>query len=169
MTRPSTPYSSDLGDREPLEAIRASIDEIARLIVDWPSSRFERSYAPGKWTARQVLTHLAQTELALGTRARMAVVTPGYVAQSFDQDVWIALDARLPGPAAVEAFAAAARMNLAFFEGLSPGALATRLTHPEYGELTVDWILHQMAGHQIHHLKQLQRISVNQDGEETYL
>jgi hypothetical protein len=159
MTRPTTPYSIELGDRDPLDAIAGSIDAISRLMIDWPPSRFESSYASGKWTARQLLTHLAQTELALGTRARMAVATPGYIAQSFDQDEWIALDRRLPGPAAAEAFVAIARMNLAFFEGLSPSERAIALTHPEYGGLTVDWIIHQMAGHQIHHLRQLQRIS----------
>jgi hypothetical protein len=158
MTRPVTPYSRDLGEREPLEAIRSSIDAIAQLIVEWAPFRFERSYAAGKWTARQVLIHLAQTELALGTRARMAVVTPGYVAQSFDQDAWIALDDRLTGRAAADAFLAAAQMNLAFFEGLSPAERAVALKHPEYGELTVDWMIHQMAGHQIHHLLQLQQI-----------
>ena len=159
MTAPTTPYSSYLGDRDPLESIRDSIEQVQALTSDWPPNRYERSYAPGKWTARQVLTHLAQTELALGTRARMAVVTPGYVSQNFDQDAWIARETGLPGRASADAFMAIARMNLAFFEGLSPAARATGLTHPEYGELTVDWIVHQMAGHQIHHIRQLQRVA----------
>jgi len=158
MTTPQTPYSSYLGDREPLEAIGSTIGQVQALTQDWPPNRFERSYAPGKWTARQVLIHLTQTELALGTRARMAVATPRYVAQAWDQDTWIALDASLPARAAVEAFAAIARLNLAFFEGLSSAQRAAPLTHPEYGELSVDWIIHQVAGHQINHLRQLQRV-----------
>jgi hypothetical protein len=154
MTTPATPYSSYLGDQQPLEAILNTIEQVENLTGEWPANRFERPYAPAKWSARQVLTHLAQTELAVGTRARMALVTPGYVAQ----EAWIPLDARLTGRAAVDAFAAIARMNLALFEGLSEVQRATRLTHPEYGELTVDWIVHHMAGHQINHLRQLQRI-----------
>ena len=58
----------------------------------------------------------------------------------------------------MDAFRAMAGMNLAFFEGLSAGERATTLSHPEYGQLTVDWIIHQMAGHHIHHLLQLERI-----------
>ena len=50
-------------------------------------------------------------------------------------------------------------MNRALFEALSPSDRATTLSHPEYGSLTVDWIVHQMAGHQIHHLKQLEQIA----------
>ena len=53
--------------------------------MDAPSD-FERSYAPGKWSARQILTHLAQSEIALSYRVRMALTTPGYAAQAFDQD-----------------------------------------------------------------------------------
>ena len=50
-------------------------------------------------------------------------------------------------------------LNLAFFDGLSEADLATPFSHPEYGSLTVSWILHQTAGHQIHHLKQLDAIN----------
>ena len=42
---------------------------------------------------------------------------------------------------------------------LSDADRAIALSHPEYGSLTVDWIVHQMAGHQIHHLKQLEAIA----------
>jgi hypothetical protein len=42
---------------------------------------------------------------------------------------------------------------------ISAADRATAFSHPEYGALTVDWIVHQMAGHVIHHLKQLEEIS----------
>jgi len=158
MTAPTTPYTPDLGDRDPLVAIAETSDRVRALTSGWPQERFERSYAPGKWSARQILTHLAQTELALGTRARMALSTPAYVAQPFDQDAWIGRESRISGPEAVDAFLALARMNGLLFKGLSATDRATPLMHPEYGSLTVDWIIHQMAGHQIHHLKQLERI-----------
>jgi hypothetical protein len=158
MAAPNTPYTKYLGDRDPLEAIRDSLEKIQRLTRDWTPARYERSYAPGKWTARQVLTHLAQTELALGTRARMAVSTPAYAAQAFDQELWIDLDRQMDGREAVDAFLATARMNLAFFRGLSADQRATRFSHPEYGELTVDWLIHQVAGHHINHLLQLVRV-----------
>jgi hypothetical protein len=50
-------------------------------------------------------------------------------------------------------------MNRAFFDGLSPAERATTLSHPEYGALTVDWILEQLAGHQLHHLAQIEQIA----------
>jgi len=156
---PTTPYSQDLGDREPLAAMRENADRLRALTQGWSRERFERSYAPGKWTARQVLAHLAHTELALGVRARMALATPGYVAQPFDQDAWVARETGVSGPEAVAAWLAVSRLNAALFEALSPADRQTAMTHPEFGTITVDWIIHQLAGHQIHHLRQLERIA----------
>ena len=163
---PQTPYSKDLGDREPVAAMRGTADRYRQLVAGWTPAQFERTYAPGKWTARQIMIHLAQTELALGNRARMALATPNYAAQAFNQDDWMAIESRgsggsggLSGAEAVDAFLALVTMNRAFFDGLSPAERATTLSHPEYGALTVDWILHQLAGHQIHHLAQVEQIA----------
>jgi hypothetical protein len=87
----------------------------------------------------------------------VAVVTPGYIAQVWEQETWIGLDA-MPGRVAVDTFAAIARMNVGFFQGLSDEQRATTFAHPEYGDLTLEWVLHQLAGHQINHLKQLERV-----------
>jgi hypothetical protein len=156
--RPNTPYSSALGDQDPLAAMRTSAARVRTLIAPWSVADYERAYAPGKWTARQVLIHLAQTELALGSRARLALTTPDYTAQPFDQDQWIGHDAGLSGPQAADTLLALMAMNLAFFNALSVEERAVRFSHPEYGELTLDWLIHQMAGHHIHHLGQLETI-----------
>jgi hypothetical protein len=152
---PTTNYSKDLADREPLAAMRDSAARLTAMTRGWSGADFERSYAPGKWTARQVIIHLAQTELALGVRARMALATPTYTAQPFDQDVWLDREMRLSGPEAAAAFAAVSAMNLALFETLSSADREIAMAHPEYGSITVDWIIYTLAGHQIHHLEQL--------------
>ena len=169
---PQTPYTIDLAGRDPLDAMRDSTARIRALVGDWRPDQFDRSYAPGKWDARQILTHLAQSEVALGYRARMAITTPNYAAQSFDQDRWMSIEAGgaggtgqagraggLSGHDALDAFLGLAAMNIALFASLSEADRALSLSHPEYGSLTVDWIIHQMAGHQIHHLKQLDVIA----------
>ena len=156
---PTTPYTSDLNDRNPLEALADTPNQIRALTDRWTSSQFERTYAPGKWTARQILIHLAQTEMALGTRARMALCTSSYAAQSFDQNHWIARDGGISGVDALNALLAMSAMNRALFQSLSAADRATAFTHPEYGAISVDWLIHQMAGHQIHHLRQLEAIA----------
>ena len=157
----TTPYSTDLGERDPIAAIRDSLLRIGALGAAWTPQQFERSYAPGKWSARQILTHLAQTELAFGMRARMALAAPNhdYVAQSFNQDAWMARESALGGREALDALAALGTMNLALYASLSAGERAAVFSHPEYGALTVDWLIHQSAGHLVHHLKQLETIA----------
>src|SRR3954463_6178514 len=138
---PQTPYTADLDDREPITAMRDTVARIRALVSAWRPDQFERTYAPGKWTARQILTHLAQSEIALGFRARMALTTPGYAAQSFDQDKWMSLEAGgsggtakpgvLTGHEALDAFLGTAAMNIALFASLSGADRAVSLSHPE--------------------------------------
>ena len=156
---PTTPYTADLAGRDPIQAIGDVIARIESITAKWAPADFERSYALGKWNARQILTHLAQSELAFGTRARMALTVSGYAAQSFDQDLWMKRESGLDGRSAANAYLSTSRMNRAFFETLSEADLSTAFSHPEYGSLTVDWIRHQTAGHQLHHLKQLEEIN----------
>lgn len=152
------PYAADLGDREPLAALADTPSRIRELVKDWSDEKFERSYAEGKWSARQVLLHLAQTELALTTRARFALSEESYQAQSFSQDDWVPLDAHGSARVALDAYTSLRQLNLAMWKALSPDQRGREFTHPEYGTLTVWWIAAQLAGHDIHHLKQLERI-----------
>src|ERR1041385_5372394 len=116
---PTTPYTADLEGRDPAVSIREVVPRVGAIIRGWTGAAFERSYAPGKWTARQLLIHLAQSELALGNRARMAMTIPNYTAQPFNQDEWLVRDSRLSGPDAYDAFTGMARMNLTLLENAS--------------------------------------------------
>ena len=152
------PYAEDLGDREPFQALGATPQQIRAIVEGWTDEMFERSYAPGKWSARKLLAHLAQTEVALGTRARFALATPEYQAQSFDQDVWMPFDEHVDAGTALEVYTSVRRMNLAMWRSLTESQKNRTFLHPDFGELNVAWIAAQMAGHDIHHLKQFERI-----------
>lgn len=155
---PTSPYSKYLEGRDPVAAIADTTARIQSLAAGWSAADYDRSYAPGKWTARQILVHLAQGELALGVRVRMALTTPGYAAQAYDQDRWLALEAAMPGPDALAAFVTLAGMNRALFQSLSAADRQATMSHPEYGTISADWIVHTIAGHQINHLRQLERL-----------
>lgn len=155
MATTPNPYADDLGRRDAFEALEETPALICAAVDGWTAAQFERSYAPGKWSIRRVLVHLAQTELALGARIRFALSTPGYVAQPFSQDAWLPLDERLEAATALDAYTTLRRMNVALLRALPSDRLDHEFSHPEYGLLTVRWIASQMAGHDIHHLKQI--------------
>ena len=152
------PYAEDLGNRAPLDALGDTAERIRQLVASWSDDTFNKSYAPGKWSARLILVHLVQTELALSTRARFALAQPGYTAQAFSQDDWMPVDSGADARTALAAYSSLRGLNLAMWKRLTMEHLDRAFFHPEYGELTVGWITAQMAGHDIHHLKQLQAI-----------
>ena len=155
----ANPYAEDLGNRKPLDALGDTAERIRQLVTAWNDDAFEKSYAPGKWSARQILVHLAQTELALTTRARFALTQQGYAAQAFNQDDWMPIDDGADARTALAAYVSLRGLNLAMWKRLTKEQVDRAFSHPEYGDLTVGWIMAQMAGHDIHHLKQLQAIA----------
>jgi hypothetical protein len=159
MTPPPNPYAADLGQRDALEALGETPGRIRAAVEHWSDTQFERSYAPGKWSIRKVLIHLAQTELALGARARFALSQPDYTAQAFSQDDWLSIDASVDARTALDVYTTLRRLNLAMFRSIAPELRDRTFTHPEYGALTVGWVANQMAGHDIHHLKQIEMVN----------
>ncbi|HYT76926.1 MAG TPA: DinB family protein [Vicinamibacterales bacterium] len=155
---PKNPYADDLGPRNPLEVLAETPQTIRALVEKWPAERWERSYAPGKWSARRVIIHLAQTELALSVRVRFAASQDSYVAQPFNQDDWIGLDDNADAATALDAYTAVRRLDVAMFKAMNPAQQQRTFKHPEYGDLTPEWVAAQLAGHDIHHFKQLQQI-----------
>lgn len=154
----ANPYAAELGERLPLDVLAETPSYLETVMGAWSPDRFERSYAPGKWSARLILVHLAQTELALTTRARFALGEDGYTAQPFSQDAWLPFDSGLDAGTALAAFVGMRRMNVSMWRGLSAGQLDRAFTHPEFGLITVGWIMNQMAGHDLHHRRQIQGI-----------
>ena len=54
---PANPYGEDLGDRDPLTALAETPERMRRLFTSWTDDRFERTYAPGKWSMAQMAGH----------------------------------------------------------------------------------------------------------------
>src|SRR6516225_3896588 len=116
------PYASQLGDRDPLKAVAATTKQLATLVDTLGPERLEQSPAPGKWSARQILCHLADCEVAFAFRLRQAVAEARHVIQPFDQDAWAQVygSSALDVASALEAHAALRNWNIKFIETLPP-------------------------------------------------
>jgi hypothetical protein len=82
------PYASFLGNRDPLDVLTATPRKLAEVVRTLGPAGLDRSYAPGKWSARVILCHLADAEIAFAFRLRQALAEPDHVIQPFDQDAW---------------------------------------------------------------------------------
>jgi uncharacterized damage-inducible protein DinB len=132
---------------------------IEHVVSAWLPEAFERSHAPGKWTARELLTHLTHAEMVFGNRLRFSLAEDDYVVQPFDQDAWMRAEPRVDGMAALAAYLGLRQLNLALCRSLTPEQRARTFTHPEHGPVTVDWLMTFFAGHERHHLPQLETIT----------
>jgi hypothetical protein len=155
----NNPYAKYVDGEDLLQSLDATSRRIGELAGGWTPAEFERSYAPGKWTGRQILIHLAQSEMVFSNRLRFALADPAYVVQPFDQDAWMNLEPDADGRAALDLYLALRRMNLALCRRLSPAQRAHRFMHPEKGEIDVTWVMTMFAGHERHHLPQLDAIA----------
>ncbi len=117
-----------------------------------------RSYAPGKWSVRYVLQHVADSELVFAERLRRAISEPGTVVWFYDQDAWSkALDySSRPLTLARGVFETLRNANIELARERTTSAMvALEFVHSKAGLLTVKSESRQgEASHNEHHLAQ---------------
>ena len=153
------PYASFLGSRDALAVIASTPARLGELLESAGDVRANRSPAPGKWSIREILCHLADCEIVFAFRLRQTLAEPSHVIQPFDQDLWAknygAYDAR----SALAVFTAVRDFNRKLIASLPPEAMSTPVTHPERGTMTFQTIVETMGGHDLNHLGQIEKIS----------
>jgi hypothetical protein len=152
------PYASYLGDRDPLPVIAATPQRLAAQLDRLGPEGMERPYAPGKWNARQILCHLADTEIVFAFRLRQTLAEDHHVVQPMDQDKWAANCDAYGARAALEVFTAVRKWNLALLAVVPSAVMSKPVTHPERGQLTFGVLVETMAGHDLNHIKQMEGI-----------
>jgi hypothetical protein len=158
------PYERFL-DGRPLETILAATSvEIGRLIEAIGAVRVNTPPAPGKWSAAEIVCHLADCEMVLGFRLRQTLAEDAPVIQPFDQEKWAATYPGVSASQALNVFSALRGWNLLLIRGALPAAAARPVTHPERGTMTFLNLVETMAGHDLNHLGQLQRLASGLSG-----
>jgi len=155
------PYASFLGNRDPLQVAAETPRRLGDIAKKLGEKGMEHSYAPGKWPARVILCHLADTEIAFAFRFRQALAEADHVIQPFDQDAWARSysPANPSAAAALETFSALRHWNLELLSNVPQGTFSKPVTHPERGPMTFKDLVETMAGHDLNHLRQLDAIA----------
>lgn len=151
-------YAACLGDADPLVVIAHTPARIAELVSKWVPGAGERSLGPGKWTVREIISHLADCDLAFGFRLRQALAEPHFTVQPFDQDLWGARYAVYDLHSAMVAFSAFRNWNRRLIDSATPEDNARPVRHPEMGEMTFRTLVEIMAGHDLNHLAQFEKM-----------
>jgi hypothetical protein len=152
------PYASFLGNREPLQVLEATGSRLAEISKTLGPARINDSPAPGKWGAREIITHLADTEISFAFRYRQTLAENDHVIQPFDQEKWAQSYAAYDAPSALATFRSLREWNMKLLRSLTAEQFSRTVTHPERGKMTLRTIVETAAGHDLNHLRQLEAI-----------
>ena len=149
-----------LGNRDPISVQKALLPRIRKALSGRSSASLRRPEKPGKWSAAQVIQHLADTELVFGWRIRLILAAKKPRIQAFDEDGWAKRlryeKARTED--ALNQLETLRSANLRLTKSLGPAALARVGVHEERGPETLGMVLQAIAAHDLIHLKQLDRV-----------
>jgi DinB superfamily len=132
-----------------LESQRADMGSRLRAISE---QRGDHRYAEGKWTVKELLGHIVDTERILGTRALAFARGDETPLPGFDQDVYVAganfADRTIAD--LTEEFLSLRTSHIVLFRSLDDGTWMRRGTAGGY-EFTTRAIAWIMEGHVLHH------------------
>jgi hypothetical protein len=149
-----------LGDQDPLQVLGRTADRLAATARDHGAKRMQVRPIEGKWTPCEVLGHFCDCEWVYGYRARLMLCEDNPTILGMDQDLWVAgqrYNEREPMGLAEE-FRHLRTHNLRLWQSLTPQELARTGQHSERGPEGLGQLRTLMAGHDLLHLDQLQRL-----------
>lgn len=153
---PHQPYVELVPEEEILPAIEAQSTETQKLLAALDDNRASYRYAEGKWSVKEVLGHIIDTERILGYRALALARGEHAPLPGFDEDAYVRaaqFDSWKPGDLS-EYYALVRRATVVFFRNL-PAEAWTRRGVANGHPVSVRGLAWVIVGHERHHLKVL--------------
>lgn len=149
-----------LGTADPLTVLRATSDTLRDVIEGMSDEELSRPETQGKWSVRQVLRHLADSDLVWAWRLRMVLAQDRPPLTGYDQDAWADRlhYAEAPASESLEEFTVVRRGNLRLLERAAPEELNRVGVHAERGDESLAHMMRLYAGHDLLHVRQIVRI-----------
>jgi hypothetical protein len=143
------------------EDILSTLDQQRRdtmkLLCGRDETEGDFSYAPGKWSTKEVLGHVCDAERVFAYRALRISRGDATPMQGFEQDDYVHNGpfARIPLSEIIEDYIAVRRATITLFRNLDEAAWSRRGVANK-NEVTVRALAYTIAGHELHHRAILQ-------------
>ena len=150
-----------LGSRDPLELLAETPAALRKAVAGLTPEQDGTPERPGKWSVRQVVQHLADSDLVTGFRFRMVLAHDAPEIAGYDQDLWADRlgykDSDLA--TALDDFEYLRRLNLRILRRATPEDMQQCvMRHAERGDEPLGHMIKLYAGHDVVHLRQVARI-----------
>src|SRR5262249_10811265 len=145
---------------EPLRLQQAAPRKVAALLKGKNRKQLSRRPAPDKWSATEIVAHLADAEIAISWRLRQILSRNAVPIQAYDEASWAAtFDYRHRDPKeSLARFKALREGNLALLKSVPRRLWSNYGLHEERGKESVAHMVRMVAGHDLNHLRQLAAI-----------
>ena len=149
---------SNLADT--LERFRRGPELLAVVLTGVYGDETDFTPAPGKWSVRQIIAHLADTELVAAHRFRQVIAEENPTLVAYNQNAWATnLDyARRQPKQSLETFRRLRAENYDLLKALPEAAFERSGTHTERGQQTLRQMLDTFADHVESHARQMQAL-----------
>ena len=149
-----------LGDSDPMAVLHETPLAIPRAIDGLSQQELRQPEVPGKWSIVQILQHLADSEMVGAWRFRLVLAQDRPPLTGYDQALWAErLHYEESDPSeAIELFTVVRRANLRLFERASGADLKRVGVHVERGAESLEHLRRLYAGHDLLHLRQIERV-----------
>jgi hypothetical protein len=146
--------------KKPLAVQAETAKKLDHLIKGVPTAKLRKRPASEKWSVNEIIAHLADGEIVGGFRMRFILGSPGSPVVAYDQDRWVTsghYEQRDPRKS-LEQFRVLREANLALLQLLKPEQWKHYGIHSERGQESIEHIVRMFAGHDINHLRQVEKI-----------
>lgn len=145
-------YIALVPDGDVVATLEAQGSETGRLLAGLSEQQASHRYAPGKWSVKEVIGHVADSERIFAYRALRIARGDQTPIEGFEQDDYVrgAQFDRLSISDLAAEFAAVRQATLRLFESLSPEAWVRRGVANK-NEVSVRALAYMIAGHELHH------------------
>lgn len=150
-------YLAQLTDEDPFAVLRAQPDALRQLLAALGSDRDDYRYADGKWSVKEVVGHIIDTERIFAYRALRIGRGDTTPLPGFDQDAYVAAS-DLSGRSTADLADVFARQRAATLDVFTPmdTPVLKRMGEASGVPVSVRALLYMIAGHTRHHLKILE-------------
>jgi hypothetical protein len=146
--------------KDPLRSQQATPGKLAALLKGKTGKQLTRRPAPDKWSVAEILAHLADAELAISWRLRQVLTNNAIPIQPYDQDLWAKTFnyARCDPRQSLANFRVLREANLTLLRSIPRKLWENYGVHAERGNESVNHVVKMVAGHDLNHLLQVQKI-----------
>jgi|SRR5580658_3234012 hypothetical protein len=132
---------------------------VREALKKFPRRMWRFTAQRGNWTITQVLWHLADQEANLYVRLRRAAAEPGQLVSPYDQNKWAdrLLYSQADPEQARDLILLLRQANADLLKRISPKAWKGKVNHPEWGLMSLEFLVGLNIWHLEHHLVQMRR------------